>query len=278
MPSSPLLATDDICRSLATKSLGQQLHLYRELPSTNTEALSLAQAGADHGTVVIAEGQTAGRGRHGRPWFSPIGENLYCSVLLRGIGQSSLPLERQTWIPLVSALAVSQTVENMIDAPLLLKWPNDLLLYERKVGGILCESSQSTTGDRIVVIGIGLNVNTPRKSFPAVLKPIAASLIEHTSHPIDRNQLLANLLLGLERHLDRLYSYGSAQIRQAYIDRCTTLGRSVRVMLGTGHELIGTAESIAQDGALQVRASVSNSSAEIPLFEVRAADVIHLTG
>ena len=278
MPSSPPLATDDISRSLTTKSLGHQLHLYGELPSTNTEALSLAQAGADHGTVVIAEGQTAGRGRHGRPWFSPTGENLYCSVLLRGIGQSSLPIERQTWVPLVSALAVSQTVKNMIDAPLFLKWPNDLLLYERKVGGILCESSQSTTGDRIVVIGIGLNVNTPRQSFPAVLKPIAASLIEHTSHTIDRNQLLANLLIELERQLDRLYSFDLAQIRQAYIDRCTTLGRSVHVMLGTGHELIGTAESIAQDGALQVRTSTHGAPPNTPLIEVRAADVIHLTG
>ena len=278
MPSSPPLATDDISRSLATKSLGHRLHLHNQIPSTNTVALSLAQAGAAHGTVVIAEGQTAGRGRHGRPWFSPTGENLYCSVLLRGIGQSSLPIERQTWVPLVSALAVSQTVKNMIDAPLFLKWPNDLLLYERKVGGILCESSQSTTGDRIVVIGIGLNVNTPRQSFPAVLKPIAASLIEHTSHTIDRNQLLANLLIELERQLDRLYSFDLAQIRQAYIDRCTTLGRSVHVMLGTGHELIGTAESIAQDGALQVRTSTHAAPSNTPLIEVRAADVIHLTG
>ena len=278
MPSSPPLTTDDIRRCLLTKSLGHRLQLFRELPSTNTEALSLAQAGAEHGTVVIAEGQTAGRGRHGRPWFSPTGENLYCSVLLRGIGQSSLPIERQTWVPLVSALAVSQTVKNMIDAPLFLKWPNDLLLYERKVGGILCESSQSTTGDRIVVIGIGLNVNTPRQSFPAVLKPIAASLIEHTSHTIDRNQLLANLLIELERQLDRLYSFDLAQIRQAYIDRCTTLGRSVHVMLGTGHELIGTAESIAQDGALQVRTSTHGAPPNTPLIEVRAADVIHLTG
>lgn len=275
-PSAPL-TLDDIRSTLATKSLGHRLYLHHELSSTNSEALSLAQAGAAHGTVVVAESQSSGRGRHARAWFSPPGTNIYGSIIVRGIGQELSLSEWLSWVPLTSALAVVEAVQCVAALPLSLKWPNDLLLHERKVGGILCESSLASATDPIVVIGIGLNVNVPRESFPEELRPIAASLLEASRQPIDRNRLIAQLLLELEQSLDELRSYGPARLRRAYTTRCITLGRRVRVLLGGEQELIGIAEAISADGALQVRPfSPSPASQSPPLIDVRAADVIHL--
>jgi BirA family biotin operon repressor/biotin-[acetyl-CoA-carboxylase] ligase len=185
-------------------------------------------------------------------------------------------------VPLASALAVAEAVQCVAALPLSLKWPNDLLLHERKVGGILCESSLASATDPIVVIGIGLNVNAPIESFPEELRPIAASILEVSRQPIDRNRLIAQLLLELEQSLDELRDRGPTQLLRAYTTRCLTLGRRVRVLLGGEQELIGTAEAISADGALQVRplspSPSSSSSQPPPLIDIRAADVIHLRG
>ncbi len=239
--------------------------------------MSLAQAGAAHGTVVVAEHQSAGRGRHARTWFSPPGSNVYCSIIARGIGQGLSLSEWLSWVSLTSAIAVAEAVQGVASLPLSLKWPNDLLLHERKVGGILCESSRAPATDTIVVIGIGLNVNVSLESFPEELRPIATSILEVSRQPIDRNRLIAQLLFELEQSLGELRSYGPARLRHAYTTRCITLGRRVRVLLGGEQELLGTAETISADGALQVRPlSPSPDSQSSPLINVRAADVIHL--
>jgi BirA family biotin operon repressor/biotin-[acetyl-CoA-carboxylase] ligase len=274
--SAPL-TVDDIRSTLATKSIGHQIHVHQQLASTNSEAMSLAQAGAAHGTVVVADRQSAGRGRHARAWFSPPGTNVYCSIIARGISQGRSLSEWLSWVPLTSALAVAEAVQCVADLPLSLKWPNDLLLQERKVGGILCESSLASATDPIVVIGIGLNVNISREAFPEELRPIAASLLEASRQPIDRNHLIAQLLLELEQGLDELRAHGPDRLRRAYMTRCRTLGRRVRVLLGDEHELIGTAEAISADGALQVRPWSSSPGLQpASLVHIRAADVIHL--
>ena len=277
MSFSAPLTIHDIRSTLATKSLGHRLYLHRELSSTNAEAMSLAQAGEVHGTVVVAESQTAGRGRHARTWYSPPETNIYCSIIVRGIGHGSSLSEWLSWVPLTSALAAAEAVQCVAALSLSLKWPNDLLFHERKVGGILCESSLASATNPIVVIGIGLNVNMPPKSFPKELQPIAASLIEVSREPIDRNHLISQLLLELEQSLDELRSHGPVRLRQAYMTRCTTLGRHVRVLLGHEQELIGTAEAISADGALRVRPlSPSAAIQSPPLIDIHAADVIHL--
>jgi BirA family biotin operon repressor/biotin-[acetyl-CoA-carboxylase] ligase len=279
MVSSAPLNVDDIRRALATKSVGHRLYLHQELSSTNDEALSLAQGEAPHGTVVLAESQLSGRGRHGRTWFSPPGMNVYCSIIVRRIGQNPPRPPWLCWIPLISALAVAKAVNRVASLSLSLKWPNDLLLQEQKVGGVLCESSSASAVDPVVVIGIGLNVNAPHESFPEELRPIASSLFEGSRHSIDRNQLLAQIFVDLEQQLDELASSGPTPLRQAYTARCITLGQRVRVLLGAEQELIGTAEAIAADGALQVRPlSASSTSQPLPLIDVHAADVIHLGG
>jgi BirA family biotin operon repressor/biotin-[acetyl-CoA-carboxylase] ligase len=277
MVSSTPLSLDGIRSTLATTSLGHALYLHQDLPSTNREALSLAQNGAQDGTVVIAESQSGGYGRHGRAWFSPPAMNIYCSVIVRGMGGHLSLSQWLSWVPLASALAVTEAVQQMAAVSLSLKWPNDLLLHERKVGGSLCESSVTTTNDPVVVIGIGLNVNVPPMSFPEELRPIAASLMEASHRPIDRNRLIAQLLLELEHCLGELRTHGPVRLRQAYTARCTTLGRQVRVLFTNEQPIVGIAETLSADGALQVRTlSAHPRSQPMPLVDVRAADVIHL--
>jgi len=184
-----------------------------------------------------------------------------------------------SWVPLTTALAAAEAVQETAAISLDLKWPNDLLLGERKVGGILCESSLTVPDNPIVVIGIGLNVNVPGKLFPDELRPIATSLFESSHQLIDRNRLLAQLLLELEQSLDELRNHGPSRLLQAYQRRCTTLGRQVRVILGADEELLGTAVAITADGTLQVRPSMETSGTDkAPLIDVRAGDVIHVRG
>jgi BirA family transcriptional regulator, biotin operon repressor / biotin---[acetyl-CoA-carboxylase] ligase len=277
MSSSAPLSLDRIRSTLVTESLGHTLYLHQDLPSTNTEAAALARAGAPHGTVVIAERQSSGYGRHGRAWFSPPGLNIYCSIIVRGMGENLSLSQWLSWVPLVSALAVTEAIQQTMAVSLSLKWPNDLLFHERKVGGILCESSGATTNDPVVVIGIGLNVNVSPLSFPEELRPIAASLVEASRQLIDRNRLIAQLFLELEQCLGELQSSGPVRLRQAYTVRCATLGRHVRVLFTHDPPIVGIAEALSADGALQVRMLPPHScTQQMPLVDVRAADVIHL--
>lgn len=238
--------------------------------------MTLAQNGAEGGTVVVAEAQSAGRGRHARIWFSPPGLNLYCSIIVRGLGQALSLADWLSWVPLTTALAVAEAVQGVAATSLALKWPNDLLLDERKVGGILCESSLAIPDNPIVVIGIGLNVNVSHEAFPDELRLIATSLFESSHRLVDRNRLLAQLLLELEQSLDELRDHGPSRLLQAYQRRCTTLGRQVRVILGADEELLGTAVAITSDGTLQVKPSADAAGMDKALVDVRAGDVIHV--
>ncbi|MCP9450888.1 MAG: biotin--[acetyl-CoA-carboxylase] ligase [Nitrospira sp.] len=275
-PSAPL-TLDDIRSTLATVQLGQRLYVHHEVSSTNSEAMALAQAGAEHGTVVVAESQSAGRGRLSRQWHSPPGANLYCSVIVKDEGRTVGETEWLSWMPLVSALAAAEAVHVTASIPLSVKWPNDLLYQDRKVGGILCESLRTPIQGSIIVIGIGINVNLPQASFPKDLQQTATSLFEIARRTIDRNRLLARLLYELEQGIHELTAHGPSRLRQAYLNRSCTIGKRVRVILGAGQEIIGTAESISSDGALQVRPLFTTPAESLPkLIDIHAADVIHL--
>jgi BirA family transcriptional regulator, biotin operon repressor / biotin---[acetyl-CoA-carboxylase] ligase len=267
------LTADDIRATLATTHLGHNLHLHGEIASTNGEAMALAQSAAAHGTVVVADRQTAGRGRQARIWFSPGGVNLYCSVIIRPIDLHIPFGEWLSWLPLVSAVATTEAVRTVTGTPLALKWPNDLLLNEKKVGGILCENGTDLNKQPFVVIGIGLNVNIPPDAFPPELSGMAASLIGTGERPIDRNRLLSELLNDLEGVLTELGAKGPRRLEHLYQAACATIGKRIRVMLAGSREVVGMAEAIGKDGALHVRPL--NKSPEA-VIEVRAADVIHL--
>lgn len=277
MPLSPPLTSDSVRSLLATKTLGTRIEVHEQLESTNREAFALAQAGAEHGTVVVAEGQTHGRGRLGRSWFSPHGINLYCSIIVK---TSALPASFSrwlSWLPLATALGVAEAIEKCAGLSTALKWPNDLLVRERKIGGILCESGTTVSSGPFQVIGIGINVNGTNNDFPPDLQDSSTTIHQEIGRLLDRNHLLSRLLLEVEDCLTELATKGNQQISIAYTRRCVTLGRPVRVLLAGGEEFTGIATSVDRDGCLQVVKNLaSGSKRPADIRSLRAADIIHL--
>jgi len=274
---SPPLTRDTIHSTLSTTWLGRRIELFDCLPSTNREAVQLAQAEVEHGTVVVADSQTAGRGRLSRSWFSPPGANLYCSIILRATRPPKRLTEWLSWLPLISALAAAEAIEEVSSIHVSVKWPNDLLISERKVGGILCESGTGKRSDPFQIIGIGINVNGDHNDWPADLRDSATSIWQERKIVIDRNRLLAQLLLELEQCLDELVIHGTNQIALAYSQRCSTIGHTVRATLGNGTIVVGLAEGIGLDGSLRLRPQATQPGSGTPeVVHLRVADIIHV--
>ncbi|MBI3809139.1 MAG: biotin--[acetyl-CoA-carboxylase] ligase [Nitrospirae bacterium] len=269
-PDSPL-SIETIRAHLNTREIGATLSVHEEVDSTNRILADLARAGASHGAVVVAESQTAGRGRLGRAWVSPRGVNLYASILLTTTQASSAI----TWIPLLAAVAVVRAITTLAGLSLRVKWPNDVLVPrdggDRKLAGILVEGiSSGQAGAKAVVVGIGINVNMPSEAFPEDLRSSATSLLIETGHPVERAPLLAALLGELERLHNQLRDQGTDGIAAAYRSLCDTLGKQVRIELAGSGPIKGTAEGLAPDGALRLR------TREGKILEIRAGDVVHL--
>lgn len=232
---------------LNTHDVGQVLHWYEEIGSTNDRARELAEEGAEHGEVVIAEAQTAGRGRRGRLWASPARKNLYFSVILR----PDLPPARAPELTLVASVALCDALRQAgVQAGI--KWPNDLLASERKIAGVLTELAAEADRVHWVVIGAGVNVNAREEDFPEELRGEATSVLLERGEPAPRALFAAACLTALEGWIDRHAEEGFAVVREAWRERSTTLGREVTVRTD-GREIVGTAEDIDDAGALLVR-------------------------
>ena len=280
MPASPNstdLTADTIRSHLRTRVVGCSLHVLDETPSTNSAASALAQEGAPDGTVVVADSQTAGRGRLGRPWFSPPGCNLYCSIILRRPCDAQALPAWLAWIPLTAGMAAVRTIRRTSLLRPMLKWPNDLLLNDRKIGGVLCERVGSRGSDPCVVVGIGINVNADLHSFPSELRAQVASLASEAAQRFDRGMLLAILLGELEHVWNELAAGPDEALTREYTGLCSTLGRVVEVQLAEGSRLQGRAVSISADGSLQLvpDSPEPESSGTSPVL-VRAGDVLHV--
>ena len=232
---------------LATRELGHEIHAHDELPSTSDAAKALAEEGAAHGEVVIAERQTAGRGRRGRAWESPPGKNLYLSIVLR----PELPPQRAAEITLVASVALCEVVrEAGVEAGI--KWPNDLVAGGRKLAGILTEMAAEPDRVQWVVLGVGVNLNTVPEDVPDDLREIATSVAIARGGPVPRALFTAALLARLELWLDRHAAEGFEPVRERWRALSATLGRQVRVVTGEG-DVVGTAEDLDAGGALLVR-------------------------
>ncbi len=271
------MTSQAVTMALCTTTLGRSLHIVEETSSTNSAALALAQQGAVDGTVVIAEAQTSGRGRLGRHWHSPQGKNLYASILLR---RAPLPTDVSRWLswaPLLSAVAVARGIQVVTALKPSLKWPNDILLGQRKVGGLLCESSGMGSAQPVVIVGIGVNVNMWRDAFPEDLRDLATSLAAEAGHPFDRTSLLAMILSELELRYDAFFSGTSADIQHEYVLRCSTIGQAVRADLAHGEWIEGQATSLADDGSLRILVEDSSDARKRgSVVVLRAGDVTHL--
>ena len=210
-----------------------------------------------------------------RSWFSPPGVNLYGSLVIRTTIDASRLAAWLSWLPLMAALAAAEGIEIVSGLPIAVKWPNDLLINERKVGGILCESGASAGAGPFQVIGIGINVNGVPEDFPDELRHIVTTIRHETGGFIDRNRLAAQLLIELESCLEEFLSRGSESIALAYRRRCTTIGKTVKAVLADGKEYIGVADAIEQDGSLTlVQPSLGTSPPTVR--QLRAADIVHL--
>ncbi|MFV8750477.1 biotin--[acetyl-CoA-carboxylase] ligase [Nannocystaceae bacterium ST9] len=265
----------ELASLLTTTRLGRTHEHHAELGSTNDRALAwlASPLGPPDGTLVTADAQTAGRGRLGRVWSSPAGRDLYASVVLRcgrppvGLGALSLAVGVGLREGLLRGLA---GVEGL--PALGLKWPNDLLLGERKLAGILCES-RWRGGEVDVVVGFGVNVHRRLDEFDPELRERATSVALHVGEDRrpGRAALLAAILHELEHWLDRFFVGGFAAIRSHYEPHSVVLGREVWVdrPSAAGVERIAAiAIGLDVDGALRVRAREGGAS-----FRVESADV-----
>jgi BirA family transcriptional regulator, biotin operon repressor / biotin---[acetyl-CoA-carboxylase] ligase len=228
-------------------ALGHTFRYYDEIESTNLEAKSLANSGAPAGTVVIAEAQSAGRGRLGRRWTSPAGKGLLFSVLLR----PDMPMSKVHLLTLVAAVAAAEAIEAHADAAVHIKWPNDLLIGEKKVGGILMELAGEQDEVEWVIVGIGVNVNTEYGELPVSLRRTATSLRMVRGNTVDRSDLLAALLLSLEKHCDHAVASGFESTLSMFRQRDYLLHKSVSVQTREG-TVVGAASGIDERGALLV--------------------------
>jgi BirA family transcriptional regulator, biotin operon repressor / biotin---[acetyl-CoA-carboxylase] ligase len=248
------LSQDALRRALlAPAGPYQALTVVATVGSTNTALATAARQGAPDRTVLIAEHQSAGRGRAARSWVAPARSGLMLSVLLR---PTEVPQARWSWLPLLAGVALSRTVSTVGELPAVLKWPNDLLLgpHQRKAGGILAEVLPASAGTTAaVVLGIGLNVTLRPEELPG---PGATALAIERSAGTDRELLLSALLRALDAELRQWGEHAgdpvASGLREAYQQHCLTLGEQVRVELPRGGKLTGTAVEIDTEGRLVV--------------------------
>jgi BirA family biotin operon repressor/biotin-[acetyl-CoA-carboxylase] ligase len=244
------LYPEEIQAGLETRWLGREIRYFESTDSTNRVALELARDGAAHGTAVVAEGQTAGRGRLGRAFFSPPYLNLYTSIVLRPKLSTS---EAPTTI-LAAAVSVAEAVaETAGDRDAVeIKWPNDVLLGGLKASGILMELGAEAARVAFLVLGIGVNLNVERRSFPEEFRSLATSLSTHLGQRIDRVAFARRLYHHLEQIFDACAEHGFERVRPRFEAFFRMPGRRVRVLELDGSALTGTALGIDANGALRV--------------------------
>lgn len=242
-----MISEERIRGCLRTSRLGREMHIFRSLGSTNARARELAEAGAREGVLVLAEEQTAGRGRLGRTWLSAPGENLTFSVVVR----STLPMAGPGLLPLAVGVAIARAIETAVGVRVECKWPNDILLEGQKVAGILLETSVDPQGSPYVIIGIGLNVN--QTFFAEEIRSRATSLKAWTRTEVDREALLCSCLEELESVYDRSRSGNYQDVIAQWNARSSLSGRTVTVS-ADGRETTGVVRGISREGALVVRA------------------------
>lgn len=222
---------EEILRLLGpTAVVGRQLVYLDEVGSTNDYARILAQDGAADGTAVIADCQTAGRGRQGRPFQSPKGKGLYLTVLLR----PQLPPERLTPVTALAGVAVCAAVERVCGVRPGLKWPNDPVLHGKKLCGILTE----LTGAGELILGIGLNVSQTAEDFTPEVAAVAISLAAALGRPVSRPVLAAALLEELDRQYAALRAGDWTEALDAFRRDCVNLGRQVQLLTPAGREAV----------------------------------------
>ncbi|MGC5018523.1 biotin--[acetyl-CoA-carboxylase] ligase [Micromonospora sp. DT47] len=290
MPGSPYtdldrppLSAARLARALtAPHGPWRRLDLRVETGSTNADAVAAARAGEPEGLVVVAERQTAGRGRRGRVWQSPPRAGIATSVLLRpgeavaDRGWPPAPPTGYGWLPLLAGVALVEAVTRLAELDAGLKWPNDLLVGDAKCAGILAEAvpGASPAQPPAVVLGVGLNVTLRADELPENPTGLPATSLQLAGAvATDRDPLLRALLRALADWYDRWRAAGGDAVgcglHEAYLASCATVGRQVRVLLPDGAALTGLATGVDADGQLVVDTGAGER-------RLAAGDVLHL--
>jgi BirA family biotin operon repressor/biotin-[acetyl-CoA-carboxylase] ligase len=244
----PDLVVPSLLRAeLGDNSIGRNIVHYFRTESTNAVALKLATDGAEHGTLVVAEEQTAGRGRLGRVWFSEKGSGIYASIILRPpLSPAAAPV-----LTLMAGLAAQKAVGAVTGLAVDIRWPNDLLVNGKKVCGILTEMNAELDRLHAVVLGVGINVN--HSQMPPELEDIATSLRMEAHRGVSRVQVLGALLREIERYYQLLLKNGNKAIADRWEAASTFAhGKRVRVVTAAG-EALATTAGLDPTGALKVQ-------------------------
>jgi BirA family transcriptional regulator, biotin operon repressor / biotin---[acetyl-CoA-carboxylase] ligase len=244
-----VLSQDSLERAVGDAGITVPPRFIEETTSTNAVALGLAEEGAPEWTIVAAGHQTAGRGRLGRAWASTPGRSLLFSVVLR----PPFPPERAALVSLLAAAELVEACPRPPDEPVVAKWPNDVLVDERKVAGILPEARVGAGRLEHLVLGIGVNVSTTEEEFPEDILATATSLaIEGVD--TSPQELLARFLTGFRAAYRPIEPDFAIHVLARYKPVCTTIGRLVRVTTLSRTEVEGTAVDVDPDGSLVVEA------------------------
>ncbi|MGN0512775.1 MAG: biotin--[acetyl-CoA-carboxylase] ligase [Lachnospiraceae bacterium] len=241
-----VLYANEIKSKLKTLSWAREIYYYDEVDSTNNVAKKLAEDGAPHGTLVITEMQTAGKGRRGRNWSSPKGSGIWMTFILR----PQIGPDRASMLTLVSAMAVQKAIENETGLKAVIKWPNDIVVNGKKVCGMLTEMSAEPEWINYVVVGIGINANT--KKFPEEIADVATSLSIELGRDITRSNLVAGFGAAFEGYYDRFIKNGDmSDLMDEYNKNLANLDNKVKILDPKG-EYTGISKGINKEGELLV--------------------------
>ncbi|MFL6299757.1 MAG: biotin--[acetyl-CoA-carboxylase] ligase [Terriglobales bacterium] len=240
------ISSDSLRKAVRGTMFAAEIHLFDEIGSTNSEATEAAQAGAPEGSIFLAERQLQGRGRGGNSWHSEPGA-IYMSVVLR----PTLPANDILVLALATGLAVSLAVEHVCGVAPDLRWPNDIMFGEKKLGGILCEMNADAARVRHAVVGIGLNVN--QGEFPPEIRQTATSLFTETGKKWPRIDLVAALLHALEAEYSPLQRSPADVIKTciARFEKRSSYARGKRVKVADEYE--GVTDGLDERGFLRVQ-------------------------
>ena len=248
---SDMLTAGEVHSYLETQRFGHKMYVFDSVESTQTIAQEMARNGAPDGTVIIAEEQTAGKGRMARPWESTKGKGIWMTVIIR----PDVPPHMASQFTLVAAVAVTHAMKSVCSHIVpKIKWPNDLLVHGKKCTGILTEMLAETDRVQALLVGIGINANHTPTDFSDELQSIATSLAIEEQQTINRATLIAKILYYLEQYTDVYVRQGFTPIKQLWEEASCTIGQRVEVT--TLRETFeGIAIGINEDGVLQVKLS-----------------------
>lgn len=246
--NTPDIVTENKIRlGLQTSKLGQVIHYEESVPSTQKIAHDLAGNGAVEGTLVIADEQTAGRGRLMREWHSSLGNGVWMSLILK----PHLPPQKAPQFTLITAVAVVQAIEEVTELQPQIKWPNDILINGKKVTGILTELQAESDKINSIIIGIGMNVNHSIEHFPDEIQSIATSLAIEQGAQLSRAKVVQTILERMESLYTLYMKEGFTPIKLLWESYAVSIGKRIRARTING-TIEGTALGITADGVLKI--------------------------